>query len=263
MARFRSLKSDLRTRLESPDWRRELDAITALPGKETVGPLMSFLLLGGAVKWRAAVALGLCVAGLADAHREDARVVVRRLMWHMNEESGNIGWGIPEAMAETLASHRGLAEEYHRILISYVRDTEKDNNFCDHAPLRRSCYWAVGRLAQAWPDLARDAWDPLLAGLHDEDAPCRGVAAWALGQLVEAGQAAGKTSRQPAGMAHADAADTLDADLLRRLSDGLRELAGNASEVEVFEDGDVRVVAVSTLAAEVMALTLPRQVYHA
>lgn len=186
MARFRSLKSDLRTRLESSDWRRELDAIAALSGKETVGPLMSFLLLGGAMKWRAAVALGLCVAGLAEAHREDARVVVRRLMWHMNEESGNIGWGIPEAMAEILASHRGLAEEYHRILISYVRDTDKDNNFCDHAPLRRSCYWAVGRLAQAWPDLARGAGEPLLAGLHDEDAPCRGAAAWALGQLMQA-----------------------------------------------------------------------------
>ena len=256
MARFRSLKSDLRTRLESSDWRRELDAIAALSGKETVGPLMSFLLLGGAMKWRAAVALGLCVAGLAEAHREDARVVVRRLMWHMNEESGNIGWGIPEAMAEILASHRGLAEEYHRILISYVRDTDKDNNFCDHAPLRRSCFWAVGRLAQAWPDLARGAWEPLLAGLRDEDVPCRGAAAWALGQLIQAGQAVGATSGQPAGKAHAKAAATLDGGLVRCLSDGLRELSGNDAEVEIFEDGEVATPAVGAIARRV-ALLLP------
>jgi hypothetical protein len=254
MARFRSLKSDLRTRLESSDWRRELDAIAALPGKETVGPLMSFLLLGGAVKWRAAVALGLCVAGLAEAHREDARVVVRRLMWHMNEESGNIGWGIPEAMAEILASHRGLAEEYHRILISYVRDTDKDNNFCDHAPLRRSCFWAVGRLAQAWPDLARGAWEPLLAGLRDEDVPCRGAAAWALGQLIQAGQAVGATSGQPAGKAHTDAGTSLDGGSLRRLSDDLRELSGNDAEVEIFEDGEVSTPAVGAIARRVAHL---------
>lgn len=254
MARFRSLKSDLRTRLESSDWRRELDAIAALSGKETVGPLMSFLLLGGAMKWRAAVALGLCVAGLAEAHREDARVVVRRLMWHMNEESGNIGWGIPEAMAEILASHRGLAEEYHRILISYVRDTDKDNNFCDHAPLRRSCYWAVGRLAQAWPDLARGAGEPLLAGLRDEDAPCRGAAAWALGQLMQAVQAVGATSGQPAGKAHAEAAATLDGDFVRRLSDGLRELFDNDAEVEIFENGEAGTPTVGAIARRVAHL---------
>lgn len=290
MARFRSLKSDLRTRLEASDWQDHVAGIAAMSGKETVGPLLSFLLLGGEVKWRAAVALGRSVAVLADTDMEDARVVLRRLMWHMNEESGNIGWGIPEAMAEILACHRGLAKEYHRILISYVRDTEKDNNFCDHAPLRRSCFWSVGRLAQAWPDLASDAWEPLLAGLDDEDPPCRGASAWAIGQLLRAereggGGAAYGPERFPGAggvsCRHArsvDAAVTVDdlgdaaargvscdgvrhpcrarcdedAVLRLRLEEGLQRVSGDAAEVEVFEGGAVRNVTSAYIAGEVL-----------
>lgn len=181
MARFRSLKTDLRSRLEGDDWETHLPHLAALPGKEALGPLLSFLLLGGTIKWRAAVAFGQVMNALATSHMEEARVVMRRLMWHMNEESGNIGWGIPEAMAETLAANRRLAEEYSRILVSYIRDREGDSNYVDHAPLRRFCFLAVARLAQAWPDLAAPAREAILAGLEDDDAPCRGGAAHVAG----------------------------------------------------------------------------------
>ena len=65
---------------------------------------------------RPPLALGQVVAGLEEGSAEDMHNIMRRLMWHMNEESGNIGWGIPEAFAEILAQHRRLGDEFYPIL---------------------------------------------------------------------------------------------------------------------------------------------------
>ncbi len=181
MARARTLKALLKSRLAEPDWERRIDDIAALDGRETAGPLLS--LLPGELRNRAAAALGASTATLAEQNPEAARNLMRRFMWHMNEESGNIGWGIPEAFAETLVRSPLLASEFHRVLLSYIVDTGRDDNYCDHAVLRRSCYWAVGRLADARPDLCTAVLPALVLGLEDEDMPCRGLAAWALRRL--------------------------------------------------------------------------------
>jgi hypothetical protein len=183
MTRMRANKALLRDALGAPDWRERLEGLTAQAPGAFVGPLLSCLALGGVQAGRAAAALGACVAAMARTAPEEARVVMRRFMWHMNEESGNLGWGIPESMAETLARSALLAEEFSRVLLSYIRDTGREDNFVDHAPLRRSCYWAVGRLLQARPEFAVSALPLLQAGLRDEDLPCRGMAAWAIAQM--------------------------------------------------------------------------------
>ena len=182
MARMRAIKALLREALFAPDWQARLEQLTANAPKSFVGPLMSFLLQGGTAAGRAAAALGACVAAIARETPEEARVIMRRFMWHMNDESGNLGWGVPESMAEAMACSALLAKEFSRVLISYIWNTGREDNFVDHAPLRRSCYWAVGRLLQARPELAVKALPLLRAGLGDEDMPCRGMAAWALAQ---------------------------------------------------------------------------------
>lgn len=171
--RFRTLKTALRSQLESPDWENVLKHLDELPPAEVVSPLIACLPLGGEKTSRAAQALGRVVARMADTNLESARNVVRRLMWHMNEESGNIGWGIPEAFGEVLAGHRKLAELFGPVLISYITDTGKEDNYCDHDVLRRSCYDGVGRFLEAWPDFAEKARGPLQAGLRDPDPICR------------------------------------------------------------------------------------------
>jgi len=183
MTRMRANKALLRDALGAPDWRERVERLTAKTPSAFVGPLISCLARGGTPAGRAAVALGACVAAMAREAPEDARVVMRRFMWHMNEESGNLGWGVPESMAETLAHSSLLAKEFSRVLLSYIRDTGREDNFVDHAPLRRSCYWAVGRLLQARPEFAASALPLLQAGLRDEDIPCRGMAAWAFAQM--------------------------------------------------------------------------------
>ncbi|MEG1609820.1 MAG: HEAT repeat domain-containing protein [Bilophila sp.] len=175
-SRFRALKSDLRIWLQAPDWEASFAKLDAVPRKELLGPLLSCLPLGGTMTKRAAVAFGRVVATLAQESPEEARNVVRRLMWHMNEESGNIGWGIPEAFAEVLAHSRTLADAFHPILFSYITKTGREDNYCDHDALRCSCYNAVTRLATARQDLAQKARPLLQAGLLDPDPACRTAA---------------------------------------------------------------------------------------
>ncbi len=188
MARLRNHKKQLREYLQGDDWKSHLAEIEAMDPKEATGPLLSFLLLGADMTHRAAYALGPCIAKMAKHKPEEARNIMRRLMWHMNEESGNIGWGIPEAFAEILVRSEKMAVEFHSILLSYIIDTGRDDNYCDHALLRRSCYWAVGRLVGARPELCAKIIPWLMKNVSgaEEDAVCRALAVWALGQFPKA-----------------------------------------------------------------------------
>lgn len=183
MARMRELKGQLKDWLSADDWEKNLERLPELDGKTAVGPLFSLLLLGDPLMPRAARAMGIVVSHMAQHNPESARNIVRRCMWHMNEDSGNIGWGIPEAFAEILAHSPLLFREFHRVLLSYIIQTGKSDNFCDYAPLRRSCYRAVGRLAQVEAQLGPVLRPHLERGLLDPDEQCRVQAAWALAQL--------------------------------------------------------------------------------
>ncbi len=133
-------------------------------------------------KWRAVSALGLLTADLARDNLEEARELMRRLMWSLNEESGSSGWGVPEAMAEIMAVHEGLAEEYVHMLVSYMRE---DGNYLENPLLQRGLLWGLGRLARQRPALVRrqGAAHPLLPFLESGDPVVRGLAAWCAGIL--------------------------------------------------------------------------------
>lgn len=195
MPRFRALKNDIRSWLRRTDWTPaqalppEL-APSALPDAQSgapaaaprvdpaslVGPLFACLPEGEPLTDRAAVALGGVLAVLRRERPEEAKNVIRRFMWHMNEESGNIGWGIPEAFGEALAQSRPLADDFYRVLFSYVRNKDGDNTWCDYAPLRLSCYRAVERVMTAWPDLRHEALCILHNAQDDPDPACRELA---------------------------------------------------------------------------------------
>lgn len=183
MASMRRAKAGLKKMLEEDAWRINLDKI-ATGGLGNVGALFSFLLYGPQMMHRAACALGMTIANIYEANAESARNIMRRFMWHMNEDSGNIGWGIPDAFGETLACSQALAQNYSNILISYIMDLGFADNYCDYAPLRRECFWAIGRVAQVRPEVMEKARFWLVKGLQDEDSICRGMAAWALGELA-------------------------------------------------------------------------------
>ena len=178
---FRRLKRELEPLLREVPPGALRAAVTRIPPERAVNPLISFFYHPHPmVRWRAVSAFGIVTANLAIERIEAARVVMRRLMWHLNDESGGIGWGAPEAMGESLARSPLLAAEYHRILVSYVRP---DGNFLEHPILQRGALWAVGRLAGAHPDLAADAAPALADFMVSSDAHHRGLAAWAAGLI--------------------------------------------------------------------------------
>ncbi|MBQ9536996.1 MAG: HEAT repeat domain-containing protein [Desulfovibrionaceae bacterium] len=182
MARMRQAKGELKGLLSAANWREYLPTI-AQGGVTHIGPLFSFLLLEPLMMHKAAVALGATCSYLSETSPEKARNVVRRYMWHLSEESGNIGWGIPEAFAETLVQSKLLAQEFYKILITYVIDLGREDNYCDNNYLRRSCFWACGRFAEQNQALCLDWRKWLAKGLDDEDVICRGMACFALTKL--------------------------------------------------------------------------------
>lgn len=158
-----------------------LEALWAVPPMEAVNSLISFLpSVEPCVRWGAVTGLGAVVARLADEDMEQGRVILRRLMWQLNDESGGIGWGCPEAMGEILACHDRLASEFAHVLVSYVRE---DGNFLEYPPLQRGALWGVGRFAQVRPNLAQDAGPHLEPFLGSYDPLLRGLALWCLGSL--------------------------------------------------------------------------------
>jgi hypothetical protein len=179
----RDLKTRMRQLLQAEDFEAALAAIRQIPGRQAVNPLFSFFYSGEEMlRWRAITAMGVVVGQMADNHMESARVIMRRLMWNLNDESGGIGWGSPEAMGEITAVHEQLATEFHRILISYIDPT---GNYLEHEMLQRGSVWGVGRLAHARPDLARPAAAFLPAYLDSPDPYLRGLAIWAAGPILD------------------------------------------------------------------------------
>ena len=186
MSGFRQMKANLLNALRQQNWRQfiqgEIDASDHPIAY--VGPFLSFLLRED-VRWQATWGMAYAVQAVAAQDKEAARTVMRRLMWSMNEESGNIGWGIPEVMGAILARTPFLAEEYWRILFSYVRETGGDDNFIDHEPLRRGAYWGIAHLAAQAPRFSNAAFARLVPGLEEDSPAGKAVAAWGLAHLLE------------------------------------------------------------------------------
>lgn len=177
----RNLKRRVFDLLNSNDLDRGLHELCRLPARRVVNPIFSLLCSDDQeVRWRAITAMGVVVANLAAEDMESARVVMRRLMWSLNDESGGVGWGAPEAMGEIMACHEGLAKEYAHILISYIR---QNGNFLEHALLQRGVVWGLARVAQVRSHLVRDAVLHLRPYLESKDATVRGLAAWTMGLL--------------------------------------------------------------------------------
>ncbi|MBC2711293.1 MAG: HEAT repeat domain-containing protein [Desulfosarcina sp.] len=199
----RELKARIRQLLEQDDFQNALETILRIPGRQAVNPLFSFFYSGEEqFRWRAVTAMGAVVCHMADTSMESARVVMRRIMWNLNDESGGIGWGSPEAMGEITAGHAGLADEFACIVVSYINP---DGNFLEHEMLQRGSLWAVGRLPDpflrgtaAWAagPIVNDALAPLLKALQPDDAPLRlyrqrQITETTVGSLAKAALAAG------------------------------------------------------------------------
>ena len=168
-------------------------ALAGLPAGEVVHALFSAICRENpVVRWHAVTCMGDAVARIAEGDLEAARIILRRFLWSLNDESGGIGWGAPEAMAECLCRDERLAGEYAHMLVSYMREDGEelcqDGNFIEHPLLQRGVVWGVGRLAGCRRALLQQlgAGRDLGGYLEAEDPELRGLAALAAGRLREA-----------------------------------------------------------------------------
>ena len=141
------------------------------------------------VRWHAVCSFGWLVPALAEKDLEAGRIVMRRFLWSLNDESGGIGWGVPEAMAEIMCHSSVLRQEYLHMLISYMQEDGEalfqDGNYLELPLLQRGLLWGIGRLCQDHRQemIQRQIIPEVSAYLESSDLHVIGLAIWCLGLL--------------------------------------------------------------------------------
>ena len=186
----RKIKQQVLALLSGRDLASIFEELRQFSTKDVVNVLFSAICHENPfVRWQAISCIGVTVARLADEDMEEARIIMRRLLWSLNDESGGIGWGAPECLAEIMCGHARLAEEYVHMLISYMREDGEeicqDGNYIEHPLLQRGILWGIARLSRCNPELLlqKSVGPEILPYLAASDAETRGLAASAAGML--------------------------------------------------------------------------------
>ncbi len=180
MINYKQLKSEIKTILSNNIPEKAFIILKNYPYEKIINPLIGLLYESDELlKFRAVEAIGKIAASREKKDIEKTRIIMRRFMWNLNEESGGIGWGTPEAMAETAASSKKIYDEFIKIFISYV-DPES-GLYLDHEELHPGIAWGIGRLAKKWPETKKYAGYMLKDLIKRTDPRVRGLSVWASG----------------------------------------------------------------------------------
>ncbi len=99
------------------------------------------------IRWRAVEGLGILAREAVEKDRiENIREAMRRLLWHMNDESGGVIYQAPEAMGEILACAPILIPEFARFLVYFMYEE----------PFERGIHWAMARISEVEPSCYAD-----------------------------------------------------------------------------------------------------------
>ena len=150
----RHFKKQILELLQQDNFANNLINIHKFQPMKVVNVLLSLLVTTDEeFKNRVIKTLGIVVSSLAINDIETARIVMRRLMLSVTEESGGIGWNTPEAMGEIMARSEILAKEYHKILRSYLIG---GGNELDFEELQKSVIKGLKRLSEVHPELVEE-----------------------------------------------------------------------------------------------------------
>lgn len=147
----RALKKKILDLLENDKWDDIRDALQSMESRDVVHHLFTAICsINEECKWNAVRSFGFVVPRIAAGSFESARIVMRRFLWSLNDESGGIGWGAPESMAEIMANDSNLYKEYIHMLISYMRgdgpELHQDGNYLELPALQQGLLWGIARL---------------------------------------------------------------------------------------------------------------------
>lgn len=230
----RQIKRKVLEILALPDLDDVLTGLEKFAAKDCVNALFAGICRSEELlRWHAISAMGVAVDRLAVQDMEEARIIMRRFLWSLNDESGGIGWGAPESMAEVMHHNRRLAEEYIHMLVSYMQEDGEelfqDGNFLEHETLQCGLLWGIGRLSKRRGDMLRKyaISKDLQFYLQSADPAVRGMAARAFGLL---------------------GADDMPSSVL----DTLQALQDDGYSMRLYEDGRLSSVTVGDLADQAL-----------
>jgi hypothetical protein len=127
------------------------------------------------IRWPAIeAAAGLMQRWWQAGHEEKVREYLRKLLWSLNDESGEIGWNAPQTIAEIIARIPALLEPYASIMIA--RSLEEP-------PLVNSGLWGIGRLGRPAIEEVALHQSLVLAAFNIDDPETLGLAARAMGEV--------------------------------------------------------------------------------
>ena len=160
MLNRRKVKKEIFRLLEEKEPAELYVQLAKYPHTQVVNSLfMALCDINERVRWHSVSCFGELVSTLAEKDAEAARVIMRRFLWTLNDESGGIGWGAPEAMAQIMCKSELLRREYLHMLISYMQEDGdelyQDGNYLELPLIQRGVLWGIGTLCYSFPEEMR------------------------------------------------------------------------------------------------------------
>lgn len=90
------------------------------------------------IVWRTIEAIGEVARTRTGRHLEEVREAIRKLLWCMNDESGNLCWFAGEAIAEILTHMPAIRKDYLLVWLGFL----------DEEPFEAGVRWGMVRLAR-------------------------------------------------------------------------------------------------------------------
>jgi hypothetical protein len=96
-------------------------------------------------KWRAVRMFGVLARQQALITDDRLADLLGRFLWALNDESGTVPFGVPEAIGEIVAARPGHGARVLPILCGMLTEDETFQT----GPVERGIYWALGRIGPA------------------------------------------------------------------------------------------------------------------
>ncbi len=183
----REIKKAIVEILENTELEFLSENLSPFNPKDILNPLFSGLCAADEdLRWKSVMAFSHVIPRLADQNMEEARVVMRRFLWSLNDESGGIGWGAPEAMAAIMVKDDRIVVEYLHMIISYMRgdgpELFEDGNYLELPMLQRGLLWGIAQLCEKRREIMQknEVGPDLISYLDSKDPVVRGMAIHAL-----------------------------------------------------------------------------------
>ena len=161
------------------------------------------------LRWHAIDSLGVVSGAIADRDPAEIRELIRKFLWSMTEESGNVNHHAPEAVAEIIYNRPKLYTDLAPMMITLSIDEEV---------FQPGMLWAVGRLAGKVPYII-EILNRIISFLSDKNPISRGNAAWALGEIV--------------------VSEKIETNSLNDIISGLKKLKDDKTVISIYIDGQL------------------------